>query len=121
MLRVLVDESTGRSVTEWLRSAGHDVVCVTESLPEAGDSDILNLAVRDQRLIITNDKDFGELVFRGGSAHAGILLLRLDDESSANRVRMVASVVENYEQRLMGAFTVVTEKTIRIRPGNERR
>lgn len=117
MLRFLVDESTGRGVTEWLSTAGHDVVCVTESLPEALDSDILNLAVLDQRIIITNDKDFGELVFRSGRHHAGILLLRLNDEGASNRIRMVSLVVEHYEMKLIGAFTVVTEKTIRIRPG----
>ena len=117
MSRFLVDESTGRGVTDWLRTAGHDVICVTESLPEARDSDIMDLAVQDHRIIITNDKDFGELVFRSGRLHAGILLLRLNDESAANRVRMVSFVVENYESKLMGAFTVVTEKTIRIRPG----
>jgi predicted nuclease of predicted toxin-antitoxin system len=117
MLRFLVDESTGRGVTEWLSAAGHDVICVTESLPQARDSDILDLAVQDQRIIITNDKDFGELVFRSGRQHAGILLLRLNDESASNRIRMVSVAVESHECRLKGAFTVVTEKNIRIRSG----
>jgi len=117
MLRFLVDESTGRGVTDWLRNAGHDVICVTESLPEAHDSDILDLAVQDRRIVITNDKDFGELVFRSGRHHAGILLLRLSDESASTRIRMVSWTVEHYANKLVDSFTVVTERTIRIRPG----
>jgi predicted nuclease of predicted toxin-antitoxin system len=115
MLRFVVDESTGRGVTEWLRNAGHDVVCVTEAMPEARDSDILDMAVRDKRIVVTNDKDFGELVFRSGQPHVGILLFRLADESSGNRIRLAALTVEQYGTQLFGAFTVVTETAIRIR------
>ena len=115
MLRFVVDESTGRAVSACLRNAGHDVVCVTESTPEARDSDILDMAVRDKRIVVTNDKDFGELVFRSGRHHVGILLLRLADESSENRVRLAALTVERYGAQLVGAFTVVTETAIRIR------
>jgi len=115
MLRFVVDESTGRGVSQWLRDAGHDVVCITESMPETRDSDILDMAVRDRRIVVTNDKDFGELVFRSGKRHVGILMFRLADESSVNRVRMAALTVEQYGAQLVGAFTVVTETAIRIR------
>ncbi len=54
---------------------------------------------------MTNDKDFGELAFRSGQLHTGILLLRLRDESGPNRVRVVASVFERWEDRLLGVFT----------------
>jgi len=64
---------------------------------------------------MTNDKDFGELVFRSGRTHAGVVLFRLQDESQDNRVRMAQIVAGEYPERLPGNFVVVTEKGIRVR------
>ena len=116
MLRLVVDESTGRAVAEFLRGSGCDVVDVSETMPEADDADILSFAVQEERVVVTNDKDFGELVFRSGRIHAGVFLFRLEDESAANRLRMAAITLNRYGRQLAGSFTVVTEKTIRIRP-----
>jgi predicted nuclease of predicted toxin-antitoxin system len=81
-----------------------------------GVADILERAAREDRTLITNDKDFGKLVFRSGQPHHGVILLRLQDESSANRVRMVQVVLEKYAGRLTGHFIVATERGIRLRP-----
>jgi predicted nuclease of predicted toxin-antitoxin system len=116
MLRFVVDESTGRAVAEFLRTSGCDVVAVAEIMPEADDRDILTLAAQEGRIVVTNDKDFGELVFRSGRIHAGVPLFRLEDESTANRARMARITMERHSRQLAGSFTVVTEKTIRIRP-----
>jgi len=116
MMRFVVDESTGRGVAEFLRASGFDVTFVPETMPSADDVDILSFAVREQRIVVTNDKDFGELVFRSGMQHAGVVLFRLDDESAANRVRMAKIAVERYGRQMAGCFVVVTEETIRIRP-----
>jgi hypothetical protein len=58
---------------------------------------------------VTNDKDFGELVFRSGQAHGGIVLLRLRDESSDNRVRVMQTVLNQYGEALPGHFVVASE------------
>lgn len=116
MLRFLVDESTGSGVAEWLRDAGHDVAMMPQSPVPTTDSDILDMAVQEDRIVVTNDKDFGELVFRSGKLHAGIILFRLNDESAVNRVQMAKIVIERHGDQLAGSFTVVTEKTIRLRP-----
>ena len=79
-MRVLVDESTGAAVVAYLRARGHDVLAVAETMPQATDTAVLAQAASDSRLVVTNDKDFGELAFRSGQAHAGVLLLRLRDE-----------------------------------------
>ena len=113
-MRLLVDESTGAAVVAYLRSAGHDVLAVAEAMPQADDSDILTRAASERRVLLTNDKDFGNLVFRDGRAHSGVLLLRLQDETPANRVRVVSAVLEQYADRLTGRFTVATEQGIRI-------
>lgn len=118
-MKFIVDESSGAAVAEYLRRTGHDVLAVAEVLPQADDQDILARAVDEERIVVTNDKDFGELTFRSGQAHHGILLLRLRDESPANRVRMVQVVLEQHADQLADHFTVATESGIRIRPARE--
>jgi predicted nuclease of predicted toxin-antitoxin system len=115
-MKFMVDESAGTAVAEYLRGAGHDVFPVAEGMPQADDQHVLAHAMNERRILITNDKDFGELVFRSGHGHHGVLLLRLRDESPANRVRVVKAVLEQWADRLVGCFTVAREGGIRIRP-----
>src|SRR3990172_6259448 len=114
-IKFLIDESTGASVAEYLRRAGFDVLFVGETMQQAEDTDILAQAAHENRILMTNDKDFGELVFRSGRTHAGVVLFRLQDESQDNRVRMAQIVAGEYPERLPGNFVVVTEKGIRVR------
>jgi predicted nuclease of predicted toxin-antitoxin system len=114
-MRFLVDESTGAAVVGYLRRIGHDVLAVAEAMPQADDPDILARAAGEDRILITNDKDFGKLVFRNGQLHSGIVLLRLQDESSTNRVHTIRAVLERYADRLPGCFTVATDRAVRIR------
>ncbi len=114
-LKFIVDESTGTAVVELLRRSGYDAVAVSEIMPQAKDDDILNKAVNENRILITNDKDFGELIYRSGRDHAGVILLRLHDEHQENRVRVMVTLLERYPDRLTDNFTVATEKRIRVR------
>jgi predicted nuclease of predicted toxin-antitoxin system len=115
-MQFIVDESAGSAVVEYLRIAGHDVLAVSEAMPQADDQDILARARSERRILITNDKDFGDLVFRSGQSHHGVVLLRLHDESPANRVRVMKGLLEQYADRLADHFTVATEAAVRIRP-----
>lgn len=114
-MRFIVDESAGVAVANYLRVTGHDVLAIAEIAPRAGDTDILALAVDDKRILVTNDKDFGELVFRSRQDHHGVMLFRLKDESAVNQVRILADVLHRYADRLSGQFIVITETKIRIR------
>jgi predicted nuclease of predicted toxin-antitoxin system len=114
-MRFLVDESTGVAVVEYLRRIGHDTLAVAEAMPQADDRDIIVRAASEERVLITNDKDFGELVFRSGWAHHGVLLLRLRDDIPSRRVRVVSSVVEHHAAKLIGQFVVATEDSVRVR------
>jgi predicted nuclease of predicted toxin-antitoxin system len=115
-MRFLIDESTGISVANYLRSEGHDVLAVVESMPQADDSTILERAVEEERILISNDKDFGDLVYRRLRGHKGVVLLRLKEDSARNRVRVMQLLLERYSDRLEDNFTVVTEEAVRIRP-----
>lgn len=115
MLRFLVDESTGQVVIEALRRIGYDVVGVGEIIPQASDTQVIAYAAQTDRILITNDKDFGEKVFRWQHQHAGVLLLRLDDESASTKAKVAEAVLRDYGERLAGNFTVATERTVRVR------
>jgi predicted nuclease of predicted toxin-antitoxin system len=114
-MRFVVDESTGQSVVDELRRLGHDVFSIQEIFPGLDDPPILDIAVKEDRIVVTNDKDFGELVYRSGLPHVGILLFRLQDESAANRVRMMRKVLWACSDKLSNNFVVASESKIRIR------
>lgn len=98
-MQFLVDECTGAAVTEILRDRGFDVLDAQESGPGTEDVDWLNLAVNENRVLITDDKDFGEAVYRDHLPHAGIVLLRLSKSTSTTRVEAVERVLINTASR----------------------
>ncbi len=112
----LVDESSGTSVAVALRGIGHDVLFAAETMGGSSDRVLLSRARTEDRILVTNDKDFGMLVFRLGLAHSGVLLLRLKDDSAENRARVVTRVLQSCGSRLASRFTVATERGVRSRP-----
>lgn len=116
-MRFLIDESTGFAVAGYIRSLDHDVEIVAEIMPEADDHEILTYAVTENRIVVTNDKDFGDLIFRSKQPHCGVIFLRLQDESRANRVRVIAALLAQHESKLPNRFTVATDDQVRFRPG----
>ena len=117
MVRLLIDESTGQAVVEHLRNLGYDVAAVAELMPQAPDEEVIAYAYREQRVLISNDLDFGEKVYRDGYPHAGVLLLRLADDRAATKIRVVTAILEEHAERLPGCFAVASEQSIRIRSG----
>ena len=112
-MKFLVDECTGILVSQKLKELKYDSISVIECMKGAEDEAILRLAVKECRVIITNDKDFGRLA--GFFKPPGIILLRLKDESIANKVRIVSFVVSSYGDAILGNVLVVSEKKIRTR------
>ena len=112
-MKFLVDECTGILVAQKLKELGFDAVSVIECMKSAEDEEVLRRAVKEGRVIITNDKDFGRLA--GFFKPPGIILLRLKNESAANKVRVVSFVVTSYLEAIVGNILVVSEKKVRIR------
>lgn len=114
-MRLLLDENQPHSLRGHLRDHGHDATAVGIDDPHAlRDSEILSLSLREDRLLITLDTDFGELVFRRGMPHRGVTLLRLRDERPPFIRRWVDYLLATIPDRLH-EFIVVTEVGIRIR------
>jgi len=77
------------------------------------DLDIIRKAISEDRIIVTNDRDFGELVFR--FQPRGVILLRLKNESAKNKVKIITFIIREHLDQLVGNFLIVTEKQIRKR------
>lgn len=114
-MKFLVDVGVSNKVEEYLAAAGHDTKCIRKIDPRLKDSEIVNIAAVENRIILTMDKDFGELVFKSGKVHSGILLLRLESENSVEKVRIVKSILENYSKELDNNFCVFQNGRLRIR------
>jgi predicted nuclease of predicted toxin-antitoxin system len=115
-MRFVVNENITGTVIRELRHRGHDVLSVKESMRSERDEVILARAQAEQRIVITHDKDFGELAFRSRlPASCGVILFRLagNDPDTDNR-RILAAVESRADWE--GRFAVVTDDRIRMRP-----
>ncbi|MDZ4848966.1 MAG: DUF5615 family PIN-like protein [Pirellulaceae bacterium] len=113
-MRFIVDECTGSKVASWLASLGHEIFSVYDKARGATDEDLLAKASTEDWILTTNDKDFGELVFRERRPHHGVILLRLDDERSTAKIVALEKLLQNYGERLPGTFVVVTDNQVRF-------
>lgn len=118
-MRFLVDECAGPGLALWLREQGHDVFSVFDQARGMNDDDVLQLALKDERILITIDKDFGELIFREKRSHHGVILLRLKDERSKSKIASMDHLFSNYATRLKDQFVVVTDTRIRFSAQDE--
>lgn len=113
-MRFLVDECTGPKVAQWLRDRGHEVFSVFDESSGMPDNGILAKAFEENWILVTNDKDFGEMVFREKRKHHGVIFLRLDDERATNKIEVLRQLLENYREQLPEEFVVVTETKVRF-------
>jgi predicted nuclease of predicted toxin-antitoxin system len=114
-VRFLADEGVDRQIVERLRAAGHDVSYVAEMSPGIMDDVVLNESRGSDRVLITADKDFGELVFRQRKAYAGVLLVRLAGFHPDRKAEIVDACVRAHGPELHGAFSVLSPGNLRIR------
>jgi len=114
-MKFLADEGVNRAIVEAIRRDGHDVRWMAEESGGTKDDAVLEAAVRDGLILITEDKDFGDLVYRQHLHHRGVVLIRVDGIANERKGRIVAQAIGEYRAQLAGAFTVIQHATIRIR------
>lgn len=115
-MKFLADENVERPIVDTVRDLGHDVTYVSESAHGTEDSELLAVAEREQRILITSDKDFGELVYLRGSIATGVLLLRFRTEKSRIKAALVSAFLRESAEQLVGRFVVLNESGARLRP-----
>jgi predicted nuclease of predicted toxin-antitoxin system len=101
-------------VARWLRDQSHEVCSIHEEARGAPDDEILDKAYPENGILITNDKDFGEKIFREKRPHHGVVFLRLQDERAASKIDAIEKLLDGYEDQLADAFVVVTESQVRF-------
>ena len=114
-MKIIADESIDRQIVERLRAAGHEVLFIAELDPGIDDEAVLAHSREQQAILLTADKDFGELVFRQHLLHSGILLVRLAGLEAEAKAEMVASTVDRHSEAMRLGFAVLTQRAFRIR------
>ena len=114
-MRFLADESVDRQIVDRLRLDGHVVRYVAEMDPGIRDDAVLDLTNEEADVLLTADKDFGELVFRQRQVTSGILLVRLAGLSPVHKAEVIASAINQHGSELPGAFAVLAPAAFRIR------
>src|ERR1043165_3171931 len=115
-MRFLLNENMPNTVIKVLRERGHDVLSAKESMRSESDASILARAQLEQRIVVTQDKDFGELAFRSRlPATSGIVLFRLMGSNPDQDNKRMLEVIEG-GMNWAGKFAVVTEANVRVRP-----
>ena len=114
-MHFFADENVARAIVQWIRGLGHDVLYAAEAGPGEVDSAWLAKAQAEERLVITADKDFGEMVFRECRTTHGVVLLRIERLTIPQRLARLQAVWTVIEANQTGAFIVITDRKVRVR------
>ena len=114
-LKFLVDVGVGRKVEEYLLEKRYDTKAVRALDQKMPDEVIIRLAALEKRIVITMDKDFGELVYHSGMDHCGILLLRLEDATGSEKQQVIAKILAKYADNMKNNFCVYQNEKFRFR------
>jgi predicted nuclease of predicted toxin-antitoxin system len=115
-MKFLFDQSADFRLILHLRQLGHDVHVISRDYPPGlPDEDVLEIARKEKRILVVADRDFGELIFQQGLAHAGIIFFRLPGAKLQTKIDQLNTVLEDHADDLaLGEFLVVTPGQIRI-------
>lgn len=115
-MKFLFDQSADFRLIAYLVNLGHDVTAISRDYPHSlADDDVLAIAMREQRILVVADRDFGELIFNKHSPHAGVVFFRLPGAPLQTKIERLNSVLSQHADDLTnGEFLVVTAGQIRI-------
>jgi len=114
-IKFLIDVGVGKKVEEFLNNEGFDVKAIRDANPRMSDKEVLNLAVLENRMFITMDKDFGELVYKSKIAHNGVLVLRIEDANIEEKIKTVSIIISSYLNDIEDSFCIFYKGKLRIR------
>jgi len=115
-VRWLVDECVAAPLVARLRKSGEDVLYTAEMAAGVSDQATMALAQVEERLLLTEDKDFGELVFRWRRPVPGLVLVRIEPHLPQLRSERMLAAIARYGDNLIGRYTVIEEARFRSRP-----
>jgi predicted nuclease of predicted toxin-antitoxin system len=111
--QIVADESVDFRIVVQLREIGLAVYSIAELQPSIKDENVLAIACEHEALLITEDKDFGELIFRLQLSHRGVLLIRILE--AEYKIASVVRTINKYHVELLNKFSVINDKKLRIK------
>ena len=115
-MRWLIDERVDADLAALLHRSGHDVVYISDVAPRAADTEVMDRPDRENRLLLTEDKDFGDLVFRQARPVPGIALLRIEPSRRLRKAPRLLAAIDRFGDTLFGRYTVIEDARFRSRP-----
>ncbi len=116
MIKFLADANVEKKIIERLLRFGFDVKWIPDYNCEMDDVALLTMANNEKRILITNDKDFGELVFLKKQISIGIILIRVKGQDTKEKVELVEKLILNYKEKIPNHFSIITSKKFRFMP-----
>ena len=115
-IKFIADVNIEKVIVGLLLENGYNVKWLPDYGCEILDADLLNMANTEKRILVTNDKDFGELTFLQKKLSTGIILIRVKGQEPQNKIKVMKKLLQNYSDKLLYHFVVVTKGKIRIIP-----
>ena len=114
-LKFLADEDFSFAITTFLREMGYDVRWIGDFTPGISDRAVYKIAQEDNRIILTDDKDFGELAVRFNLKASGVALLRINPKEKELRRKRIVELLERFPAKLKGHLVVIDSEKFRFR------
>jgi len=115
-IKFLADVNIEKPIVDYLSKQGYDIKWIPEYDSEMLDEDLLKMANKEKRTLITNDKNFGELIFLQKKLPTGTILFRVKGQRSQEKIRLMKKLLLKYRNKLLHHFIVITKNRIRIIP-----
>jgi len=115
-LKFLADVNIEKPIIDFFKNRGWDIRWVSDFGPEMEDENLIKLARAEKRILLTNDKDFGELVFLQKRLSYGIILIRVKGQETALKVKLTRRLMTEYSEKLANHFVVITKDKFRFIP-----
>jgi predicted nuclease of predicted toxin-antitoxin system len=115
MLKFLADVNIESTIVDFLRNKNFNVLWIPDYDCRLEDDELLKIAHKEKRVLVTNDTDFGELVFQQKNITTGIVLFRVKGQDIKKKLRSLNKLLKLYSEKIENHYIVITERRIRIR------
>ena len=120
-IKFLADVNVEKPLVDYLLKQGYDIKWIPDYNSEMPDEDLLQLANQEERILVTNDKDFGDLIFLQRKLSVGTILFRVKGQKSQEKIKLIKKLLMGYRDKILNHYIVITKAKIRIIPIGDKR
>jgi len=120
-IKFLADVNVEKPLVDYLLEQGYDIKWIPDYDCEMFDEDLLQMASEEQRILITNDKGFGDLIFLQKKLNVGTILFRVKGQRSEEKVKLMRKLLMGYREKLLNHYVIISKSKVRIIPLGEQR